>query len=278
MKNIVTRSLSGIVYVAAIVGALLAGPYWFGGLMAVFTIVAMLELQHLVGMDKNPTVISTLIRILDITAALSLCLTAFWGAIAQIFVVVLILTAYMIIRIVMALYDRSPKAFHHIAMSVLSVLYIGLAIDTLNYLAFTPTILGGVAGWQLVLTVFIMIWLNDTGAFCVGSLIGRHRLFERLSPKKSWEGFWGGFVFCLVAGAAAEWVFGGPSLIMWIGLGAVVSIFATWGDLFESLIKRTLGVKDSGHIIPGHGGILDRIDSLLLVAPAVTLYLFFLPF
>lgn len=277
MKNIVTRSLSGIVYVAAIIGALLAGPYWFGGLMAVFTVVAMLEFQHLLGMGNNPTVISTLIRILDIAAALSLCLTAYGGELAQIFFAVLILTAYMAIRIVLALYDRRHDAFRHTAMSVLSVLYIGLAIDALNFLAFNP-LLQGVAGWQLVLTVFIMIWLNDTGAFCVGSLIGRHRLFERLSPKKSWEGFWGGFVFCLVAGAAAEWVFGGPSLIMWIGLGAVVSIFATWGDLFESLIKRTLGVKDSGHIIPGHGGILDRIDSLLLVAPAVTLYLFFLPF
>ena len=128
-----------------------------------------------------------------------------------------------------------------------------------------------------VLAVFVLIWLNDTGAFCVGSLFGRHRLFERISPKKSWEGFFGGLIFCLVAAAILKTCFGeyfpGMGMLLMLGLGAVVSVFGTWGDLVESLIKRTLGVKDSGHVLPGHGGILDRIDSLLLVIPAVLAYM-----
>ena len=129
-----------------------------------------------------------------------------------------------------------------------------------------------------------MIWLNDTGAFCVGSLIGRRRLFERISPKKSWEGFYGGLLFSIIAGIVA----GSPLLAdhctaslhnanftaVSLGiLGLLVSIMSTWGDLVESMIKRTLGIKDSGHLLPGHGGILDRIDSLLFVAPATLLFL-----
>ena len=132
-------------------------------------------------------------------------------------------------------------------------------------------------GKHLLLAMFIMIWLNDTGAFCVGSLIGKHKLIPRVSPKKSWEGFIGGMVFAIASGFVFK--FGFPqyfesiSLSGLCGLGAVVGAFATWGDLVESLIKRTLGVKDSGNILPGHGGILDRIDSLLLVVPASVLYL-----
>jgi phosphatidate cytidylyltransferase len=117
-----------------------------------------------------------------------------------------------------------------------------------------------------------MIWLNDTGAYCVGSLLGKHRLCERLSPKKSWEGFFGGLVFCIAAGIVASYILSDSIysfMIITISLGVVVCVFATVGDLFESLIKRTLHVKDSGNLIPGHGGILDRIDSLLFVAPAV---------
>ena len=125
--------------------------------------------------------------------------------------------------------------------------------------------------------MFMFIWLYDTGAFCVGMLLGRHRLFERISPKKSWEGVIGG-VALAVAGAYIThyWFdefFQVPDLHVWVGLSIVVAIFSTFGDLVESLIKRTVGVKDSGHIMPGHGGILDRIDSLLLVAPAVLIYL-----
>ena len=111
----------------------------------------------------------------------------------------------------------------------------------------------------------------------VGMLLGRHRLFERISPKKSWEGVIGGIAAC-VAGAYATnyWFdefFQVPEFSIWLGLSVVVAVFATFGDLVESLIKRTVGVKDSGHILPGHGGILDRIDSLLLVVPAVLIYL-----
>ena len=130
---------------------------------------------------------------------------------------------------------------------------------------------------RLLLGVFMFIWLYDTGAYCVGMLLGRHRLFERISPKKSWEGVIGGIAAC-VAGAYATnyWFdefFQVPEFSIWLGLSVVVAVFATFGDLVESLIKRTVGVKDSGHILPGHGGILDRIDSLLLVVPAVLIYL-----
>ena len=123
----------------------------------------------------------------------------------------------------------------------------------------------------------MFIWLYDTGAYCVGMLLGRHRLFERISPKKSWEGVIGGIIAC-VAGAYVTnyWFdefFQVPDINVWVGLSVVVAVFATFGDLVESLIKRTVGVKDSGNILPGHGGILDRIDSLLLVAPAVLIYL-----
>ncbi len=139
----------------------------------------------------------------------------------------------------------------------------------------------GPATRHIVLIMFIMIWLNDTGAYCVGSLLGKRRLFPRLSPKKSWEGFWGGMAFCIAAGATCYFAFnhdevmlwGNRSLSAWIGFGIVVCIFSTWGDLFESMIKRTVGAKDSGKLIPGHGGILDRIDSLLLTAPAAFIYL-----
>ena len=130
---------------------------------------------------------------------------------------------------------------------------------------------------RLLLGLFIFIWLYDTGAYCVGVLLGRHRLFERISPKKSWEGVIGGVAFSVLgAFASHHWFnefFQVPDLMTWVGLSVVVAVFATFGDLVESLIKRTVGVKDSGNIMPGHGGILDRIDSLLLVAPAVLIYL-----
>ena len=142
--------------------------------------------------------------------------------------------------------------------------YIVLGKNEEGAIIFTPL---------LLMALFIFVWINDTGAYLVGSQVGRHGLFERISPKKSWEGFWGGLVFAL----ASSFVFANLnpeiSWYNWLGLAATIVCFGTWGDLIESLIKRTVGVKDSGKMLPGHGGMLDRFDSILLAIPAAYIYI-----
>ena len=132
--------------------------------------------------------------------------------------------------------------------------------------------------WVLPLSVFIFIWTSDTGAYCCGSLLHKRfpaKLFERVSPNKSWVGSIGGGVFCLIAAVLLKTAFGGNmTVLQWMGLALTVCVFGTWGDLVESLFKRQLGIKDSGNILPGHGGMLDRFDSALLAIPAATIYLY----
>ena len=129
------------------------------------------------------------------------------------------------------------------------------------------------------LSLFIFLWSSDTGAYCFGSLFGKHRLFPRISPKKSWEGSIGGAVVAIVASQIiatfipyTEQLTQLSSRLAWGGLAAIIVIFGTWGDLVESLLKRKLGIKDSGNIIPGHGGMLDRFDSSLMAIPAAVVY------
>jgi phosphatidate cytidylyltransferase len=160
---------------------------------------------------------------------------------------------------------------------MLSQMYIALPFSLLNVLAFTTTPEGRVSfNTLLPLSVFVFLWTNDTGAYCVGSLLGRHKLFPRVSPGKSWEGSIGGAVFVLAIAYAISYFLDGVMLTTpeWLGLGLVVVVFGTWGDLVESLFKRTLGIKDSGSILPGHGGMLDRFDSSLLAIPAAVVYLY----
>lgn len=178
--------------------------------------------------------------------------------------------AYLVLRFIIQLYTKEENPLQNWAYSFMGQIYVALPLALLNIVAFKY-------GFHILLALFIFIWINDTGAFCVGCTIGKNRLFERISPKKSWEGFFGGLLFCIgiavVFALCLSDYFAGLNLAQWIGLGIVSSIFATWGDLCESLIKRTLDVKDSGKLLPGHGGMLDRIDSLLLVVPAALLYL-----
>lgn len=178
--------------------------------------------------------------------------------------------ALFLARLTAALYIKVDNPLSEAAYSLMAQIYITLPLFLLLMLYYESS--------ALVLLMFIMIWLNDTGAFCVGSLIGKNKLFERISPNKSWEGFFGGLAFAVIAGIVAGTCFGQHfrhlSTSMLAVMGVVVTVFATWGDLFESLIKRTLGIKDSGSIMPGHGGILDRIDSLLFVAPAMFIFFY----
>lgn len=275
MKNLIVRSVSGIVYVALIVLAICVGFNWFGALMGLFSVLAIIEFQRLV---TPPGIMAArlMAHALDVLTGLWLTVSFLFDLDVMI-ISLLFIPVYLVLRFVLALYDKGPNPFRAAALSVMSLAYIafGLASATVAYMLSVESY-----SYLVVLMMFIMIWLNDTGAFCFGSLLGRHRLFERLSPKKSWEGFWGGFLCTIAAGVAAYYIL--PAVQMplwgWVLMGALVSVFSTWGDLFESLLKRNLGVKDSGHLIPGHGGILDRIDSLLFVAPVVMLLLIMLSF
>lgn len=167
---------------------------------------------------------------------------------------------------------------------MLSQMYIALPLSMLNVLAFRGTADGVVYSSLLPLSVFIFLWTNDTGAYLSGSLFGKHKLFPRVSPGKSWEGSIGGGILVIVVAALIGMYENSDmhatnaevslNIAQWIGMGLVVVFFGTWGDLVESLFKRTIGIKDSGNILPGHGGMLDRFDSSLMAIPAAVIYLY----
>lgn len=273
MNNILTRSLTGLVYVAVIVCGVLCGQVPF---LILSCLLAGLGLAEFFGLTEGHSRSLWPARALDIVGALILvvgmnhALCAEWSFPAVKFYGALFL-AYLIIRLLFELYSGSEHPSVNVAFSLSAQLYVALPVALMGVVRSTE--LGG--GPWLLLAVFVMIWSSDTGAFLVGSAIGKHRLFERVSPKKSWEGFFGGLLLAVVAGVIMRLCFpaqfGQWSLGLMMGLGAVVATFATWGDLVESLLKRSLNVKDSGHLLPGHGGILDRIDSLLLVAPVTAI-------
>jgi phosphatidate cytidylyltransferase len=274
MMNLIKRILSGVIYIALIIAAILLldnSPVMY---LLVFPLLIVLGIGEMITMAKDDATQSWLVNIIDMLGGVGL-FVAFYlhyeGTTMQSRALWLLPVAtYLLLRTIVQLYRPRQNALHSLERSFFSLGYIALPLAMLNCIM-------SITAPRLLLGVFMFIWLYDTGAYCVGMLLGRHRLFERISPKKSWEGVIGGIIAC-VAGAYVTnyWFdefFQVPDINVWVGLSVVVAVFATFGDLVESLIKRTVGVKDSGNILPGHGGILDRIDSLLLVAPAVLIYL-----
>ncbi len=159
---------------------------------------------------------------------------------------------------------KTPKPFTITAYSLTAILYITLPLSFANLLF----AMNDKLGFNVLLSVFIFAWCNDTFAYLIGSRLGQNPLFKRHSPKKSWEGFIGGVLMTIVAGVVMYFIFDGKFYV-WVLMALVTSVVGTFGDLFESMLKRQMGVKDSGNILPGHGGILDRFDILLFVLPAI---------
>ena len=277
MNNFIVRTITGVIFVAAIVASFLR-PETMVLLFSIVTGLTVWEFTGLVNERENVTVnrfICTVAGVYFFFAMTYFCSDLYGGAAKSVvFIPYLVTIIYLMIA---ELYLKQADPIQDWAYTMLSQMYIALPFSLLNVLAFTATTTGVVTfNTLLPLSIFIFLWVNDSGAYCVGSLLGRHKLFPRISPGKSWEGSIGGAVFVLLAAYAISYFLDGRMLnsLEWLGLGLVVVIFGTWGDLVESLFKRTLGIKDSGNILPGHGGMLDRFDSSLMAIPAAVVYLY----
>lgn len=275
MKNFITRALTGVLFVALLVGGILYSPLTFAILFALITALSVWEFTGLVNGHKGIRVnrlICTVSGVYLFFALFGFCTNIAGG---NIFIPYLMAIVYLMVA---ELYLKHPDPIGNWAYTMLSQLYVALPFALMSVLYFhadPASPVGEVLPNPILpLSIFIFLWANDTGAYCVGMLFGRHRLFERISPKKSWEGSIGGAVIAIGVSCLLAQQFDFLPLWQWIGLASVVVVFGTWGDLVESLLKRQLGVKDSGNILPGHGGMLDRFDSSMLAIPAAIIYLF----
>lgn len=277
MKNLIIRTLTGIIFVAVMVGGILYRPLSCALLFMFITVLATWEFTGLVNRHANVQVS----RLVTTTASWLLFAAFFVYALGSsraglLFALWWLNIAYILVA---ELYLKRVKPLNNWAYAMMSQLYIALPFGLLSQLLFIQNQVSldaetsSRAGAFLILSIFIFLWCSDTGAYCCGSLFGRHKLFPSVSPGKTWEGSLGGGVLTVaVSQLLAQYE---PLLtpLQWAGFALIVVVFGTWGDLVESLFKRRLGIKDSGNILPGHGGMLDRFDSSLLAIPAVVAYL-----
>lgn len=276
MKNLWVRTLSGVVLAVVMLGAIVWSQWSFGLLLAALLVVGMTEFYDLAEKQGNRPQ-----RIVGLVAGLVLFALNFafvsediqiLGSARQAFAcgmafLLLLLPAMFICE----LYRRGENPAANIGTTFMGVVYVALPFSVMCYL---PII--GSDAWspRVMLFYVFIIWANDVFAYLVGMSIGRHRLCERLSPKKSWEGFFGGLAGAVAMGLVAARVLEG-GYAAWAGLALVAAVTGVLGDLVESMFKRAAGVKDSGRLIPGHGGVLDRFDAMLLSAPFVFVYMLF---
>ena len=267
MKNLIIRTITGIAFVALVVASVLISELFLFNVLLFFACIGMYEYRTL--LQQNNVKLSVIFYVIGLLIYFIVSYVSLWEALGATFVFMLVF-ALLFVAFIVELFRVQEQAFQTIAYFVLGIIWIMLPFALINRL---PLLLS--EGQFLLLSVFVIIWLYDTFAYCVGMLIGKHRLFERISPKKSWEGAIGSTLLTLILAYFANLLF--PMLpltpFQWIGLAIVTIVFGTLGDLIESLFKRQLSVKDSGTILPGHGGILDRFDSILFAVPFVWIYL-----
>jgi phosphatidate cytidylyltransferase len=270
MKNLFTRTLTGIAYAVLICVGVMWNYLSFLAVFSVITILCLREFYRLINNQKR-----TQINLyLNCFGGFLLFLSAYLYASGVFdYCIFFSYLIYIVVILISELYEKQQDPINHAAYIFLGQIYIALPLALLNMIAFegiedgTP-----VYNPLMVLALFVFLWVNDTGAYLVGMAFGKHPLFERISPQKSWEGFAGGLVFTIISAFVFARLQPEIKLYHWMGLSLSVVVFGTWGDLTESLIKRTLGVKDSGCALPGHGGYLDRFDSLLLAVYAMLFY------
>lgn len=269
MKKLITRTITGIILVLVMLTAIIASRYSFAILFLIILITGIIEFSGLFRQsDVKPNLF------LALTVSIILFVISFLIA-QKLIEVKYILGILPFFLIIMAaeLYRKKERPVENIAVTIFSIIYLAIPLSLINFLVFPEIFHANTYTPKLLIALFSLIWIYDSGAYLVGVSIGKHRLFERISPKKSWEGAIGGTIIALTGSYFIAGFIPEIKLIHWIAISILTVVSATFGDLTESMFKRYFGIKDSGNILPGHGGVLDRFDSLFFAAPAVVMYL-----
>lgn len=275
IKTLLIRSASGLVYITLIIGAILLGGIYFKIIFGLLAILTVYEFHTLTNKQEN---INALPILGAICAAVAFAVVSYYKQPSWLYIGVYLMCFILMCLIICAvieMFRKTSNPINNVAYTIFGQIYIVLPFSLMAYILSYEK--------KLLLAVFVIIWVNDTFAYLTGSLIGKHKLSPKISPNKSWEGLIGGLVGTWGAALLIYWLeaYAKNSYIpftvtQWLALGTAIMIFGTLGDLFESLIKRTVGVKDSGNIMPGHGGLLDRLDSVLFATlPAAVLIAIF---
>lgn len=276
LQNLLVRGASGVVLFGVVLGAAFLGYWGFGALMLLITVVGVWEFYQL-AMAKGAMpqrcmgIVTSVLLLVTAFSAILLAVPCVESVVGEClpFVLLATIAAFALIFFV-EVFRNKENPTQNIASTIMGVIYVALPMSLMLFIPFmlSPD------EWNpwIFLFYLFLVWGNDVFAYLVGISIGRHKMCPRLSPKKSWEGFFGGVLGSLAMGVLGAYVVEGNYLV-WLGLALVVSLSSVVGDLVESMFKRDAGVKDSGNFIPGHGGMLDRFDALILSAPFAFVYL-----
>lgn len=265
-----TRAITGFFFIIVMLASMLLNHWVFGGFYLVLSILCLREFYSLInqsGFSPNQqTGILNGIFIYVIFALLTADNSPEYHKL--LFLLLLTLTAIF----TQELFKKSLTPFTNIAYTFLGLILTIIPFTFFHALAY----LQGDFNFHFPLAFFLMLWSNDTGAYLTGMAFGKHKLFERHSPKKTWEGFIGGVLIAAGVGVIIGRFYTELTWQQWAGMGVIIGVIGTMGDLVESMFKRSINVKDSGSILPGHGGLLDRFDGLFLAVPVVYAYLYFI--
>ena len=265
MNNFLLRTITGIVFVGVIVSAIVFSPLIFAGLFFCITLLGLHEFYNLLQSGgKSPQFYLGMVSGGLLFASLAAVANGWMNS-----EYLIALLPLGIIVFISELYRNKPSPFENIALTLLGILYIALPFGLLNFLFIS----GLNHAYIILLCYFALLWINDTFAYLIGRTFGKHRLFERISPKKSWEGSIGGALTSIFAAWLISSFENSLPFVHWLAIALIIVICGTLGDLVESMLKRSLNIKDSGTLLPGHGGILDRFDAVFISAPLIFVYI-----
>lgn len=270
MTNLQERTITSIFFVIALLGSIYLNEFASSILFFVIILLSQREFYNFF----KPTEIKPQ-KTIGIIAGLSYFIISVLASQAKVNISSLLLIIPLIFTLfIVELFRNRPQPIPNIAYTILGVIYVAVPFTLLHEIAYFNNFeFRNEYNYGLLMGYFFVLWANDTGAYFVGRSFGKHKLFERISPKKTWEGSFGGAFFGLLMGYFNSLMFPQMDTLTWLGLALIVVIFGSLGDLVESMFKRSMNLKDSGKLLPGHGGVLDRFDGIFISAPLVFTYL-----